>query len=114
MKKRFIAIASLMLCLAAGSVVSYAEAPSQEMKQATVDEDTSYMQQDQTIVNEGIQEQENQNADKTIVTGNVIIEDIDEAKGTFSVILSDVQNEDKLSRVLMAVWCDTNGQDDLQ
>ena len=34
--------------------------------------------------------------------------------GTFLAVLSNVQNEDKIKEVLMAVWCDTNGQDDLK
>lgn len=119
MKKRFITIAGLLLCLATGSVVSYAETPTREEEQVIVDEgvtneETGRIQQDQPMVNGEIKEQENQSADKIMVTGKVTIEDIDETKGTFSVKLSDIQNDDKISKILMAVWCDTNGQDDLQ
>ena len=119
MKKKFIAIVSLMLCLATGSIVSYADARNpEEEKQVTVDEemygDDSYIQQDESMVSEEIQKSEEQNIDKVIVSGKVTIEDIDEEKGTFSITLSDIQNDDKISKVLMAVWCDTNGQDDLQ
>ena len=38
MKKRLIAIASLMFCLAVGTVVSYADAPDDEKGQVVVGE----------------------------------------------------------------------------
>lgn len=79
------------------------------------DEDIGYAQkQEQITANDGLQEQETVQVDKAAITGKVTIEDIDEMDGTFSIILSDLQNEEKISQVLMAVWCDTNGQDDLQ
>lgn len=120
MKKRLIAIASLMFCLAVGTVVSYADAPDDEKGQVVVgesvtDEDIGYVQkQEQITANDGLQEQETVQVDKAAITGKVTIEDIDETDGTFSIILSDLQNKEKISQVLMAVWCDTNGQDDLQ
>ena len=120
MKKRLIAIASLMFCLAVGTVVSYADAPDDEKGQvvadeSVTDEDIGYAQnQEQITANDGLQEQETVQVDKAAITGKVTIEDIDEMDGTFSIILSDLQNEEKISQVLMAVWCDTNGQDDLQ
>lgn len=70
--------------------------------------------QEQITANDGLQEQETVQVDKAAITGKVTIEDIDETDGTFSIILSDLQNKEKISQVLMAVWCDTNGQDDLQ
>ena len=79
------------------------------------DEDIGYVQkQEQITANDGLQEQETVQVDKAAITGKVTIEDIDETDGTFSIILSDLQNKEKISQVLMAVWCDTNGQDDLQ
>ena len=120
MKKRLIAIASLMFCLAVGTVVSYADAPDDEKGQvvadeSVTDEDIGYAQnQEQITANDGLQEQETVQVDKAAITGKVTIEDIDEMDGTFSIILSDLQNKEKISQVLMAVWCDTNGQDDLQ
>lgn len=120
MKKRLIAIANLMFCLAVGTVVSYADAPDDEKGQVVVgesvtDEDIGYVQkQEQITANDGLQEQETVQVDKAAITGKVTIEDIDETDGTFSIILSDLQNKEKISQVLMAVWCDTNGQDDLQ
>ena len=109
-----------MFCLAVGTVVSYADAPDDEKGQvvadeSVTDEDIGYAQnQEQITANDGLQEQETVQVDKAAITGKVTIEDIDEMDGTFSIILSDLQNEEKISQVLMAVWCDTNGQDDLQ
>lgn len=109
-----------MFCLAVGTVVSYADAPDDEKGQVVVgesvtDEDIGYVQkQEQITANDGLQEQETVQVDKAAITGKVTIEDIDETDGTFSIILSDLQNKEKISQVLMAVWCDTNGQDDLQ
>ena len=126
MKKRWLyekkidCYCKLNVLLAVGTVVSYADAPDDEKGQVVVgesvtDEDIGYVQkQEQITANDGLQEQETVQVDKAAITGKVTIEDIDETDGTFSIILSDLQNKEKISQVLMAVWCDTNGQDDLQ
>lgn len=121
MKKRFFFIASLMLCLTLGSTASYAKESISENAQVIEGEniadnagDSKQLQQEQATeekINTQIQDEQIKNA---VIKGTVEIENLDDVNGTFSAVLSNVQNEDKIKEVLMAVWCDTNGQDDLK
>lgn len=104
MRKKFFILMSLLCCLViCNGNKSHAEEFS-DIHVQTMEEQEKNESDDVML----------QNQSDGIISGEVSIQEINESVGSFTAVFSDVQGDSYIKKVMMAIWCDEKGQDDLR